>query len=76
MCDCASPKIMSVSGKVSDMCDVKIPHMAIDHEGYVPGGLGVGSGDYLRFSVCLICGKLQNFKPMTDEAIREVFEDE
>lgn len=73
MCVCGSQRVMSVSGKVSDMCFVSVPHLDIKHEGYAPG-LGVGSGDYLKFAVCLDCGKIQNFTPQTDEDVREALE--
>ena len=71
MCDCAKPLILNISGKTSDMCCYKIPALGIDKDGYVPYGLGVGGGDYLTVSVCLACGKLQKFTPMTEDEVRE-----
>jgi hypothetical protein len=70
-CTCGSERILSVSGKVSDMCDVHIGD--ISHDGYVPSGLNIGGGDYLEFSVCLDCGKQQGTFPVTEEAVNEAF---
>ena len=70
-CSCGSERILTVSGKVSDMCDVQTPGLM--HCGYVPSGLNIGSGDYLEFNVCLDCGKLAGTFPITEEAVNEAF---
>lgn len=75
MCVCGSNRTMSVSGKTSDTCSVRVGHLDISHEGYVPGGMGIGRGDYLEFNVCLDCGVLQGFKPLSDDAVRRALED-
>lgn len=75
MCDCAKPLVLDIEGKTSDMCFYRVSALDIEGEGYVPSGLGVGGGDYLRVKVCLACGKLQNFKPLTEENIRAAFEE-
>lgn len=73
-CKCGSNRIANVQGKCSDMSSAQIPHLNIDHDGCVMR-LGVGSGDYMNVTFCLDCGQLQNFKPMTDEEIMEVYND-
>jgi hypothetical protein len=70
-CKCGSSRILSVSGKVSDMCDIRIGNNSRD--GYVPGGLNIGSGDYLEFDLCLDCGQHQGVFPVTEKAVNEVF---
>lgn len=69
MCNCQTPRIASVQGRVADTCELEVPHLGIRHDGYVPNGIGVGSGDYLFFSYCLGCGQIENFKPCSDELV-------
>lgn len=69
-CKCGSDnRFISVSAKCSDLCVVRYHDM--DHEGYVPRGLGIGGGDYLEFDVCADCGRVKNFEPLTDSNIIE-----
>lgn len=75
MCECGSSRTMTLNGKVSDMFSMHIPHMSVDHNGYVPWGFSVGNGDYLRMNICMDCGRIQNFKPLTDDTVRELLED-
>jgi len=70
-CKCGSDRILSVNGKVSDMCDVQF--QGDSRDGYVPRGLNIGGGDYLEFDVCLNCGMNQGTFPVPDEALKEVF---
>lgn len=67
MC-CENPKIVSVSGKCADLFNLEAEGVA--YKGYVPGGIGIGSGDYITFSYCLSCGKIQDDFPK--ELILEV----
>lgn len=70
-CKCGSNRILRVSGKTSDMCWAKYGDK--EHDGYVPDGLNIGSGDYLQFKVCLDCGQMVGNWPVTEEAIQESF---
>jgi len=72
-CTCESERILTVSGKVSDMCSTRVGDR--EHDGYVPSGLNIGSGDYLEFSVCLDCGKHVGTFPVTEEAVNEALSD-
>lgn len=61
MADCCSnPKIATIMGKCSDLCSIRMKN--IKYNGYVPYNIGIGGGDYLNLTVCLTCGKLQDFK--------------
>jgi len=40
-----------------------------EHEGYVPGELGVGCGDDVEFTVCLDCGQMQGDWPLPATAL-------
>lgn len=72
-CKCGSDRILSVSGKVSDMCGYEF--QGDSRDGYVPRGLNIGSGDYLEFDLCLNCGQHQGTFPVSDEAVSSVFKD-
>jgi len=63
---CQSPRIADVTAKCSDLCFVSIPGFS-EHDGYVPSFLG--GGDYVRLSICLECGQVQQDFPITDEQL-------
>lgn len=65
---CDSSRLMDVSAKCSDMCTVKL-------DGYAPGNVNIGGGDYLEFVVCANCGHLQGKWPLNDRA-HMIYEDE
>lgn len=73
-CDCGSDKFVSVSGKTSDLGFYQFG--TLQREGYVPAGLGIGAGSYLRFKFCISCGKIADFKPLTPEQVTESFGEE
>lgn len=66
---CSCTRTASINAKCSDRCSIEIPHLDFETDGYVMD-IGVGSGDYVEFEFCLDCGKIQGFKPVTDEAIK------
>lgn len=70
---CGGDRFANVNGKCSDLSFTDIPHLDLEHDGYVPS-LGVGSGDYVEVSFCLDCGQIPNWKPVTDEMILEMEE--
>lgn len=78
---CNSERIAEVSAKCSDMFSVDLGDSRMN--GYVPGDMGIGSGDYVEFSYCLECGQLQGKFPLapagiekdiTDEQVAEFFD--
>ena len=62
-CKCGSDRIASVTAKCSDCCCVEFG--SASHDGYVPGDIGIGGGDYVEFSYCLECGQIQGTWPQT-----------
>lgn len=68
-CDrCGSNPIINVSAKCSD-CFSAVVSMPIGdsldcYVGYVPDGVGIGGGDYVGFSYCPTCGKIQGKFPL------------
>lgn len=66
-CDnCNSIRIVSVVAKCSDMCHASFGNT--EHEGYAPQEIGISdSEDYLQFSYCLDCGKIQGNFPIEED---------
>lgn len=64
-CDgCESKRIVNVSGKCSDLFSAT--YMKSEYEGGVTSKMGIGGGDYMEFSYCLECGKIQGDFPKPD----------
>jgi len=65
---CVSDRIMTASAKCSDLGWVSLENTSppIERQGYIPGDLNIGGGDYLEIDVCLDCGQLQGKWPITD----------
>ncbi len=64
-CDaCGSDRVVSVSGKCNDQCNVSYKQM--ERDDYIPKDMGIGGGDYLEFDYCLECGKIQGNFPLDD----------
>ena len=75
--ECESDRIADVNARCNDMFFAEVN--GNEHEGYVPTDLGIGSGDYVRFSFCLECGQIQGDFPLTETSIEtgeEVDEDD
>ena len=62
---CNSERVLEVMGKCSDMCHITYPKGHI-HSGYVPRDLNIGGGDYLQFSYCADCGRIQGDFPIEE----------
>ena len=70
-CKCGSSRLIEVGGKVSDMFWAHEFDTDKEYEGYVPGTLGIGSGDYIGFIYCLDCGRIQDWRKPQDGLIDE-----
>jgi len=68
-------EILSVMGKCSDRSNVGTVNIMtnedVDHDGYVPEGLGIGGGDYIEFDIDIETGQILNWPKLTDEDIEE-----
>jgi len=71
---CDSERILDVSGKCSDCFFANFGTSTYD--GYVPEGLGIGGGDYIKFKLCLDCGQIQDEFPKPDPKFTLVMDDE
>jgi hypothetical protein len=56
--------VIGVSGKTSDLFHSVYKKEEITD--YVPRDMGIGGGDYMEFSYCLECGKIQGKFPLDD----------
>lgn len=67
-CVCGSGDIVTISAKCSDMFEC-YAWDGREHEGYVSNDIvNIGSGDYIEFSVCLDCNRVQHdVKPQGGE---------
>lgn len=68
-------RLMTFGAKCSDLFNIYIEHLSIDHNGYVPDGLGIGGGDYIEMTVDMDTGQIQDWKPITDEDAVEAIEE-
>lgn len=59
---CHSARVATVTAKCSDCCRVQLQKH--EHDGYVPGDMGIGSDDYVEFDYCLDCGHIQGRFPI------------
>ncbi len=71
--ECDSNRIIAVRGKTTDKFTAETEDN--DYEGYVPSDLGIGGGDYIKFSFCADCGQIQGEFPL-DETDVELGNDE
>jgi hypothetical protein len=65
--ECSSSKLISVIGKCNDRC-ITI-YNDKEYKGYVPDDMNIGGGDYMEFTYCAHCGKIQGDFPISDENI-------
>ena len=72
-CKCGSTRILSVSGKVSDLCYSQIKRDGLTRDGGAPYNMNVGGGDYIEFDLCLDCGQNQGTFPVSEDAVNEAF---
>jgi len=73
---CESPRVVSVTGKCSDCCSWSLGDE--ENDGYLPGDMGIGGGDYIEFRFCLECGQIQSKfpRPPTEIETGEEADDE
>lgn len=67
---CNNPKIAHIKAKCSDRFSLTMKNLK--YTGYVPKDIGLGDGEYVKFEICLKCGKIQEFKaPDLEEFIAD-----
>ena len=64
---CGKHRVARMTAKCSDMCRVDIG--ANEHNGYVPGDMGIGGDDYVKMRWCLQWGVIQGEFPLPETAL-------
>ena len=65
--NCKSKRTANITAKCSDMCFVSIGSK--EKDGYVPGDMNIGGGDYVEIELCLDCGMVQGKFPLKPTAL-------
>lgn len=60
-------RLAHITAKCSDCCFIKMGER--EHDGYVPGDLGVGGGDYVELTLCLQCGHVDGEWPLAESEL-------
>jgi hypothetical protein len=60
---------MSVYMKHNDLASVTVRHLKINRDDYLPH-VGVFGGDDTHLTICMDCGMIQEWKPITDAEIK------
>lgn len=71
---CNSDRIIFITGKTSDCFNISYPNLSLQYDGYVPEGIAIGGGDYIEFSYCFECGRIQDKFPIDKQVIMRLFE--
>jgi hypothetical protein len=66
---CDHSRKMSLYMKHNDLASLSIPHLKIDRDDYLPS-VGILGGDDTQFTVCMECGQITDWKPITDAEIK------
>lgn len=74
ICTCKSNRIMRVTAKCSDLCDVSLDDR--QHDGYVPNGLNIGRDKFIMLKVCASCGHLFGKWPLPANILEESSDEE
>jgi hypothetical protein len=61
-----------ITAKCDDRFQARVPELRINKQGYVARGLGIGGGDYIRFTLDTETGKIENWTPLTDDVVTEL----
>ena len=68
---------IQIVAKCNDMCSLHAydgNNTSLQKQGYVPRGLGIGGGDYIRLTIDAETGKIEGWKPLTKDQIFDIME--
>lgn len=68
---CESERILAITAKCSDCFNVYARTSDKEVNGEVPTDLSIGGGDYVEFSYCLNCGRIQGTWPLPLAEVEE-----
>lgn len=79
MNNCQHQRKLEVFCHCSDMSNVRLVNEAegtmLEHDGYVPSGIGIGGGDDIEITICLDCHRVIG-DLADEETIRKVIEEQ
>ena len=61
---CENQRLCAINAKCSDCFSAFMICDMYDYMGYVPYDLGIGGGDYVEFTFCINCGRIQGSFPL------------
>lgn len=64
-------EFFNFSCKHDDRAEFSVKHLKKDGFTGMPS-LGLFGGDYTKMSICMECGKIKNWIPITDEDVEEL----
>jgi len=65
---------IQITAKCDDRFGMSVPELDIRIGGYVPRNMGVGGGDYVRLTIDNDTGKIEGWKPLTQEQLADAQE--
>jgi hypothetical protein len=72
--NCKTEHLVIVDAKCSDLCNVD--YKGQSKQGYVPDDMGIGGGNYIKFSYCPNCGMMNGDFPINVNLKDEEYIDE
>lgn len=70
MSNCNHDRIIHINAHSSDLNFVTVPHLNLEKEGYLPHIEGVCGGDDVTIDICLDCGQVIGFVPMSNKEVK------
>ncbi len=65
---------IQITAKCDDRCSVSVSGQDLMSQGYVPRNIGIGGGDYIRLTIDTTTGKVEGWKPLTQEELTNALE--
>lgn len=84
-CKCGCKVMLEIQSHGKDCTRITVTNSQVDpsfkkqrydHDGYVPEGLGIGGGDDVELTICTQCGQVQDWQPITQQEIIDIFAEE
>lgn len=72
------PRTLFIQAKCSDLCFATYENtetgLVIEHNGYVPDLDNIGGGDCVELEIDLDTGQILNWKPISEEEVKEAID--
>lgn len=67
---CKHKRVANLFFKHNDLAVLEVPHLKIEHDGYLPY-IGILGGDDTNLTICLDCGQVIGWEPIPDAQIKQ-----